>query len=94
MIFVKSVKYLIDYKIFVTFDDGSAGEVDLQGLLSGPVFEPLKDKSYFSRLMVDPELETVVWPNGADLAPEFLKANLAKTAKAGDGGTGDGEIKK
>jgi hypothetical protein len=94
MIFVKSAKYLIDYKIFVTFDDGSAGEVDLRGLLSGPVFEPLKDKNYFSRLMVDPELETIVWPNGADLAPEFLKANLAKAGDGESGGIGDGEIKK
>ncbi|MBC54470.1 MAG: hypothetical protein CMQ34_11610 [Gammaproteobacteria bacterium] len=76
MLFVKSAKYLRDYKIWVSFDDGSAGEVDLDGLLKGPVFDPLKDPHYFRQFTVDPELETVVWPNGADLAPEFLKAHL------------------
>ena len=76
MLFVKSAKYLDDYRLWVSFDDGSAGEVDLDGLLSSPVFEPLKDKTYFSQMRVDPELATVVWPNGADLAPEFLKAQL------------------
>lgn len=76
MIYVKAVKYLQDYKIWVVFDDGCAGEVDLEGALNGPVFEPLKDTAYFRQATVDPELETVVWPNGADLAPEFLRARL------------------
>ena len=40
------------------------------------IFEPLRDENYFSRVSVDPELETVVWPNGADFAPEFLKERL------------------
>lgn len=76
MVHVKTVRYLQDYKIWVVFDDGSAGEVDLEGALHGPVFEPLKDTAYFRQATVDPELETVVWPNGADLAPEFLRARL------------------
>jgi hypothetical protein len=36
------------------------------------MFEPLRDVSYFARVVVDPELGTVVWPNGADLAPDVL----------------------
>jgi len=60
--------------IWVVFDDGREGEVDLQGQLHGPVFEPLRSVDFFRRVTVDPELETVVWPNGADLAPEFLRA--------------------
>ena len=51
----------------------------LSNLLSAwSVFEPLKDSSFFSKVAVDPELETVVWPNGADLAPEFLKRHITK----------------
>lgn len=73
MLHIKSAKYISDYIIWVSFDDGSDGQVDLEESLKGPVFIPLKDKSLFSRVMVDPELETVVWPNGADLAPEYLK---------------------
>lgn len=41
-------------------------------LLEGPIFEPLLDPSYFSRVMVDPVGGTVVWPNEADFAPEAL----------------------
>lgn len=73
MLHIKSAEYVVDYKIWVAFDDGTSGEVDLDGVLSGPVFEPLKDIAIFRKVSVDPELETVVWPNGADLAPEFLK---------------------
>ena len=60
----------------MSFDDGVSGEVDLEEALVGPVFEPLKDNSEFSKLYFDEELETLVWPNGADFAPEFLKELL------------------
>lgn len=40
--------------------------------LEGPVFEPLQDPEAFARFRVDPDVQTLVWPNGADLAPEFL----------------------
>lgn len=78
MLHVVSAKYLEDFKLWVCFNDGTAGEVDLRGKLSGPVFDPLKQEAYFAKVYVDQELETVAWPNGADLAPEFLKDNLAQ----------------
>jgi hypothetical protein len=61
-----------DFVVWVRFNDGSEGEVDLSGELEGPVFEPLKDPEVFAQFQVDRELHTLVWPNGADLAPEFL----------------------
>jgi len=73
MLHIKSVKHLSNFKIWVSFDDGTSGEIDLSNSLNGPIFEPLKDIKMFARVVVDPELETVVWPNGADLAPEYLK---------------------
>jgi hypothetical protein len=76
MLHIKSARYLSGYKLWVAFDDGSEGEVDLNGKLKGSMFEPLNDIAEFQKVTVDPELETIVWPNGADLAPEFLKALL------------------
>ena len=73
MLHIKAAKYLTGFKLWISFDDGTDGEVDLEGVLKGPVFEPLRDMHTFKKVVVDPELETVVWPNGADLAPEFLK---------------------
>ncbi len=73
MLHIRSAKYLSGFKLWLVFDDGTAGEVDLDGVLIGPVFDVLKDVELFKKVVVDPELETVVWPNGADLAPEFLK---------------------
>ena len=73
MLHIKAAKYISNFKIWVSFDDGSSGEVDLSNSLNGPIFEPLKDVKMFAKVVVDPELETVVWPNGADLAPEYLK---------------------
>jgi hypothetical protein len=60
------------YTVFVRFQDGIHGEVDLQSQLYGEVFEPLKDPNYFRQFRVDCDLHTLVWPNGADFAPEFL----------------------
>jgi hypothetical protein len=69
---VTKAKYLKDYRVEVSFNDGKIGTVDLSLSLRGPVFEPLKDIRIFSQLKVDKELDTIVWPNGADLAPEYL----------------------
>ena len=65
-------KYLREYKITVSFEDGTVGVIDLANELWGEVFEPLRDLSTFQDFKVDPELQTIVWSTGADLAPEFL----------------------
>jgi hypothetical protein len=65
-----------DYVIYLKFNDGAEGYVDLADELYGEMFAPLKDKEKFATLRVDPELNTIVWANGADLAPEFLHDHL------------------
>lgn len=69
---ITDAKYLTDYKVEVTFNNGRKGIADLSEALKGTMFEPLKNKSEFSRLVVDKELDTIVWSNGADLAPEYV----------------------
>ena len=69
---ITKAQYLSDYKVAVTFNNGKTGIADLASALQGGVFEALKDKSEFAKLSVDTELETIGWPNGADLAPEFV----------------------
>jgi hypothetical protein len=69
---VVEVKPLEGYRLWVRFHDGTVGTVALATELWGPMFEPLKDLDLFFQASVDPELDTVTWPNGADLAPEFL----------------------
>ena len=70
-------EYVEGYKIKVSFEDGAVGIIDLDGELWGEVFEPLKDLNKFRAFKIDPELQTIVWPTGADLAPEFLYAQAA-----------------
>jgi hypothetical protein len=74
---VRSVQPLGGYRLRVTFADDTVREIDLSEKLSGrvgPVFEPLRDEAFFALATVDNELRTVVWPNGADLAPDALHA--------------------
>jgi hypothetical protein len=66
---VVEARYRGGHRLWLRFDDGVEGEVDLGEELDGEVFEPLRDPEYFAHYRVD---ETVVWPNGADFAPEFL----------------------
>ncbi len=73
---LKEAKYQGDYRVWLKFTDGVEGEVDLESELWGEVFQPLKDKARFAELSLDKELETIVWPNGADFAPEFLYQKL------------------
>ena len=61
-----------DYVIWLRFRDGTSGEVDLANELHGRLFGPLCDLDLFRQFVVHPEFETLVWPNGADIAPEYL----------------------
>lgn len=69
-----------DYRIHVCFSDGSEGEVNLENELEGEVFIPLRDISYFKNFILDHELHTIVWPNGADFAPEYVYEALKTPA--------------
>ena len=72
MIRVVEARYVSGSIIWLRFSDGVAGEIDLAGELEGEVFEPLRDPAVFRSFELHPELHTIVWPNGADFAPEFL----------------------
>lgn len=74
---LKSAEYLGAYRLRLTFADGKVGEIDLEGELWGEVFEPLKNLELFKQFRVDSELMTIVWPSGADLAPEYLYKHAA-----------------
>jgi hypothetical protein len=73
---VTDVEIIDGYRLRLAFSDGAVGEIDLAEELWGEVFEPLREEALFRQARVDPELGTVVWPNGADLDPESLRANV------------------
>jgi len=60
------------HSLDLTFGDGKRKQVDLLPLLEGPIFQSLRDPVFFARVVLDPVAGTVVWPNGADIAPEPL----------------------
>ena len=69
---VVEAKYLDGYRIEVTFSNGRHGVADFTEALRGPVFESLTEHSKFRSFVVDKELDTIVWDNGADMAPEYI----------------------
>ena len=73
---VTKAEYREGYQIWLRFDDGAEGIVDLRDELYGEMFEPLREIDKFKSFHIDPELETLVWENGADFAPEFLRDHL------------------
>ena len=72
MLHITHVVYVGEYTINVVFNDGRAGKADLSAILDKGVFQPLKNVTLFSQVHVDDELGTIAWPNGLDLAPEFV----------------------
>jgi hypothetical protein len=82
LVSVVEARHVRDHVVWLRFDDGAAGEVDLAGELRGEVFEPLADVAFFAQVRVDPELHTIAWPNGADFAPEFLYERVRSHAAA------------
>jgi hypothetical protein len=69
IVHVEKARYLGDHRVWLRFDDGFEGEIDLSKELEGEVFLPLQEPTYFAEFVVD---DTLTWPNGADFAPEFL----------------------
>ena len=77
---VVEARYVTGYVVSLKFRDGTAGEVDLAAELRGPIFEPLRDVETFKQFRIHPDFHTLVWPNGADFAPEFLHRAVRVTA--------------
>ena len=69
---VQSVEVTGTYQVRVAFDDGSAREINLEPILEGELYGPLRDAELFAKVEVDPEVRTLVWPNGADFDPAIL----------------------
>ena len=67
--------------LWLKFNDGVEGEIDLRAELDGPIFEPLKNVELFKQFTINPDLHTLVWPNGADFSPEFLHDNVRVTTQ-------------
>ena len=70
---VRAVKPLDGLRVQVVFTDGSEREIDLDPYLRGPIFEPIRrNRKLFASVYVDPDSETLTWPNGADIDPDVL----------------------
>ena len=77
MIWVTDAKALPDYRLQVRFSDGTEGDIDLREFIESdarPIVKALRERSAFVAIRV--EMDTVVWANGFDLAPEFLRERL------------------
>jgi len=72
IIHIVKVKVVGPHSLDLTFDNGVYKRVNLRQELYGPIFEPLRDPSYFAKAYIDTDSRTVSWPNGADFAPDFL----------------------
>jgi len=72
MHFVRDAAYMSEYKLLLTFEDGVVKLVDMEPYLDGEIFEPLKDIEYFKTVRLNPDIDTIVWDNDADMSPDFL----------------------
>jgi len=69
---ITSVSVVGPYSLHLSFNDGTSRTVDLSSALSGELYAPLRDPEVFRQVRLDPEVHTVVWPNGADFDPATL----------------------
>jgi hypothetical protein len=74
---VTSLEKLGGFRLRVCFSDGSEGVHDFAALVNeaGPMLEPLRDEAYFARVFL--EFGAPTWPNGFDIAPEWLRREMA-----------------
>ena len=69
---VVSFEVTAPYTVRVQFDDATTQVINFQPMLAGEIYAPLRDLSLFNQVRIDPEVHTLVWPNGADFDPETL----------------------
>jgi hypothetical protein len=69
---VQSFEIAGQYTLTVRFDDNTSQTIDFLPMLKGEMYEPLRNADLFNRVMIDPEVHTLVWPNGADFDPATL----------------------
>ena len=77
---IVEMRHIEGFMIWMRFEDGRKGVVDLSDELWGEVFEPLKDVRYFKQGRLNREINTICWENGADFAPEFLYEGITTPA--------------
>lgn len=70
------VRALDGFRLEVEFSDGLRGEVDIEPFLFGPMYEPLREPTFFEQVFVD-SFGAVVWPNGADISAAGLHRRLS-----------------
>ena len=75
---VTDARHVEGYRVQLTFNDGTSAEIDLGDSLDGPIFAPLRDTEYFKSFSLVGH--TLAWPNGADFAPEYLRALVSTPA--------------
>ncbi|HVN77962.1 MAG TPA: DUF2442 domain-containing protein [Terriglobia bacterium] len=69
---VKSFEIVAPFILLVRFDDNTEQSINFQPVLAGELYAPLRDLSLFNQVRIDPEVQTLVWPNGADFDPATL----------------------
>ena len=69
---VVSFEHIHSFTLKIAFDDGTAQTIDFRPVLAGEMYGPLQDKKFFGQVEIDPEVHTLVWPNGADFDPATL----------------------
>ena len=69
---VRSVKIVAPYTLRVGFDDATEQTIDFRPVLAGELYLPLRELALFNQVKIDPEVHTLVWPNGADFDPVTL----------------------
>jgi len=69
---ISSFKKIAPFTLSIQFDDGTSQDIDFRPVLKGELYGPLQDPTLFAQVRIDPEIHTLVWPNGADFDPAIL----------------------
>ncbi len=71
--YIESFEIVAPYTLHITFDDDSEQIINLEPVLNGHLYRPLRNLAFFNQVRLDPEIRNLVWPNDADFDPETLR---------------------